>query len=283
MTTQKPIIRSMTRDEIDVALEWQAQAGWNPGLYDADAFHRVNPNGFFIALLGDDPIGMISATAYSDQFGFIGFHHSEPGKHKESIWQQLLEQALAHLGDRTIGLETRLSEQAAYTRWGFEPLYRTIRYQTTGGEPPKHTQYDLVPLDQIPASVLQAYDSALFPAPRAPFLRLWARQQEAVALAMLRSDRIVGYGVLRRCFNGYRVAPLFADSPQVAKELFRVLASEAPGAVVSLDVPEANSAAPEVARMLKMQPISESVRMYRGTPPDLPIAAIYGVTSLELG
>lgn len=32
-------IRTMTRQEIDLAVEWAAREGWNPGPSDANAFH----------------------------------------------------------------------------------------------------------------------------------------------------------------------------------------------------------------------------------------------------
>ena len=33
-------IRQMTRAELELALEWAAEEGWNPGLHDAAAFMR---------------------------------------------------------------------------------------------------------------------------------------------------------------------------------------------------------------------------------------------------
>jgi hypothetical protein len=41
----------MHRDELDLAVEWAALEGWNPGLHDADAFYAADPDGFFVGLL----------------------------------------------------------------------------------------------------------------------------------------------------------------------------------------------------------------------------------------
>ena len=41
------IVRVMTRGEIDLALEWAAGEGWNPGLHDAASF----PGNFGILLV----------------------------------------------------------------------------------------------------------------------------------------------------------------------------------------------------------------------------------------
>ena len=52
---------------------------------------------------------------------------------------------------------------------------------------------------------------------------------------------------------------------------------------VSIDVPLANPDAVAAAEELGMTPSFETARMYRGPDPGLPVANIYGVTSLELG
>ena len=53
-------IRCMTRPEIDLCVSWAAAEGWNPGLYDADAFYAAESEGFLVGLLNDEPIACIS-------------------------------------------------------------------------------------------------------------------------------------------------------------------------------------------------------------------------------
>ena len=65
-------IRSMTRQELDLGLDWAAQEGWNPGLHDADTFHATDPQGFLLGTLDGEPVGMVSAVRYSRGFGFLG-------------------------------------------------------------------------------------------------------------------------------------------------------------------------------------------------------------------
>ena len=40
-------IRNLTRSELDMAVQWAADEGWNPGLQDAGAFWAQDPQGFF--------------------------------------------------------------------------------------------------------------------------------------------------------------------------------------------------------------------------------------------
>jgi hypothetical protein len=37
----------MSRREVDIAIEWAAKEGWNPGIHDADCYFSADPNGFF--------------------------------------------------------------------------------------------------------------------------------------------------------------------------------------------------------------------------------------------
>jgi hypothetical protein len=43
--------RTMTRDDVALAVDWAAQEGWNPGLHDAASFHAADPKGFFVGEL----------------------------------------------------------------------------------------------------------------------------------------------------------------------------------------------------------------------------------------
>jgi hypothetical protein len=70
--------RRMHRDQLDTAVEWAAAEGWNPGLYDADAFFATDPTGFFVGLLDSQPAASISVVKYSEAFAFVGFYIVRP-------------------------------------------------------------------------------------------------------------------------------------------------------------------------------------------------------------
>ena len=44
-------IRTMTQDEVELAIDWAAREGWNPGLHDAACYYAADPNGFLVGLL----------------------------------------------------------------------------------------------------------------------------------------------------------------------------------------------------------------------------------------
>jgi len=95
---------------------------------------------------------------------------------------------------------------------------------------------------------------------------------------------IAGYGYARPCRVGYKVGPLFADSPQVAERLFAGIRAALPSTeLLYLDVPEPNADAVALAARHGMREVFGTARMYSRHAPALPLGQIYGITTFELG
>lgn len=276
-------IRAMTRQEIDVAIDWAAAEGWNPGLHDAGCFYAADPTGFLIGLLGNEPIATLSVVKYGDSFGFLGFYIVKPEYRGKGYGIQIWNSGLTYLGGRTIGLDGVVAQQENYKKSGFTLAYKNIRYQgTCGGHTP--TDSGIVRLSAIPFDEISAYDKPFFPDNRIQFLRCWIDQPQSTALGILRTGKLAGYGVMRACRSGHKVGPLFADNPEFADQLFLALKARAPeGAPIFLDAPEVNPAAVDLAKRHKMIVAFETARMYKGKSPDLPMGRLFGVTTFELG
>lgn len=283
MQTPDYLIRTMTRQELDIAIDWAAIEGWNPGLYDADCFYAADPGGFLIGLVGDEPVSVISVVKYGEAFGFLGFYIVKPEYRGKGYGMQIWNAGLEYLAGRTIGLDGVVAQQNNYMKSGFVWAHANVRYQGIGGG---YCQADseVVPLASLPFDEVCAYDRALFPEPRREFLQRWIKQPESTALGILRDRQLAGYGVLRKCRSGYKISPLFADTPELAEQLFLALKAKASvGAPVFLDTPQVNSAAIEMAQRHNMIVSFETARMYRGQPPTLPLDRLFGVTTFELG
>lgn len=277
------IIRTMTRQEVNIAIYWAAEEGWNPGLYDADCFYAADPNAFLVGLLGDEPIATISAVKYGKSFGFLGFYMVKPEYRGKGYGIQIWNAGLALLSGRTIGLDGVVAQQGNYKKSGFTLAYSNVRYQGVGGG---HYPVDsgIVPLSTLAFDDIYAYDQAFFPDNRREFLRCWIAQPQSTALGILRNNKLAGYGVLRICRTGYKVGPLFADTPECAEQLFLTLNAHASeGAPVFLDIPAVNAAAVDLVSRHNMMISFETARMYTGQSPGLPINRLFGVTTFELG
>ena len=139
-------------------------------------------------------------------------------------------------------------------------------------------------LDTLSQGTLEAYDRPFFPDDRARFISTWVRQPDCHSLGILKDGLLAGYGVIRPCRSGFKIGPLFADSPQLAESLFLALKSRvAPSDTVYLDTPGVNPAAVALAQRHHMTVSFETARMYTRDAPELPLDRIFGVTSFEVG
>jgi len=276
-------ISVMSQAEVQTAIDWAGTEGWNPGLDDAACFYAADNQGFLVGKINDQPIASISAVKYGNSFGFIGLYIvAEPFRHQGNglrIWDKALE----HLRGRNIGLDGVVAQQDNYRKSGFRLAHRNIRFAGISRHP-KPVAVNIVELTSLGMEVLLAYDAGFFPAKRADFLKAWVHQPHGHALGIVENGKLVGYGVIRACRQGYKIGPLNAENQDLATELFNALTSRIPlGADVYLDVPEPNAQALDLVSTVAMQPAFETARMYTGDFPELALNKIFGITSFELG
>jgi ribosomal protein S18 acetylase RimI-like enzyme len=277
----------MTEADLQLALDWAAAEGWNPGWRDGAAFYAADPEGFWMGEVEGEAIACISTVCYSPAFAFIGFYIVKPEWRDRGYGYSLWQQAMARLAprlapqQRCIGLDGVLEQEATYRKAGFVTAYRHIRHVWESSE-----ELPLSPevrsLSDIPFDALVAFDTAHFPAPRPAFLRQWIANATA-GYAIEEGDALAGYGTIRRCRAGFKIGPLFAHSFETADAIWRSLARHANGQPIFLDNPDINPEAIALAQRYSMQPVFTCARMYSGSPPSTNLPQIFGVTSLELG
>ncbi|MBD2568618.1 GNAT family N-acetyltransferase [Anabaena lutea] len=281
MNTDTLKIRPMSRLEVDLAITWAKIEGWNPGIYDAESFYQTDPQGFLLGELNGEPIGCISAVAYDQNFGFLGFYIVKPEYRGQGFGIKLWQAAMDYLGNnRNIGLDGVIAQQENYKKSGFHIAYKHLRYQGMGSGV---VSSDIVPLKTVPFQELVAYDRQFFPSLRSQFLENWLSLPDSAAWGVLKDGHLAGYGVIRPSELGYRIGPLFANNEEIAEEIFQALLTKSIDSSVFIDIPDINSQAIALVQRHEMQPVFEAARMYTKETPDLPINRIFGVTSLELG
>lgn len=275
-------IAPMTLADLGLVLDWAAAEGWNPGLDDAEAFRAADPAGFLIGRVDDLPVAAIATVRHSDAFGFLGLYLTRDGWRGRGLGARLWQAGLAHLGERTVGLDGVLARQKNYARAGFRASHRTIRHQGAVTAAPAP---DVVPVrpDHLPA--LLALDRESSGVDRAAYLTAWFTDTpRRRTLVLDRGGRIEGYGTIRACRSGAKVGPLHAADPHDAARLLAALALLAPPAGgLFLDIPEPNYAALALARDLGFSQVFETARMFRGPPPPIDNAAVFAEVTLELG
>ncbi len=281
----------MSRSEVDELVDWAAQEGWNPGLHDADLFWATDPDAFVAAEVDQTLIGGGAITSYDGAFGFMGFFIVRPEFRGlglgNALWHARRERLLARLHPgASIGMDGVFAMQAYYAKGGFVFSHRDIRFRADIPDRPAMPpveQEAITPLADVAFDQVVDYDRTCFPAPRPNFLKAWLAQPDALALGCQRNGQLSGYGVIRRCREGCKIGPLFADDAQAAEALFARLQGFAAGGPLFLDAPENNPAAIELARRHQMVEVFGCARMYLGPAPDLAHQRIFGVTTFELG
>ena len=277
MNSPKLVVRRMAESELNLALEWAAAEGWNPGLHDGECFYDADPEGFFLGeFAGGEPIGCVSAVAYDKHYGFLGFYIVKPQYRGRGFGLQLWDAAMAYLGGRNVGLDGVVAQQGNYRKSGFKLACRNIRHQGEGGgaEPSGLLDLSSVTFDEI-----ARYDGTVFPSARPGFLRRWIRQPQGAAFGVQGKQRLEGYGVLRACRRGFKIGPLFADDPHIAGTLFQGLASRVPGQPIFLDNPEA---IPPPSNWRNGMAWSRCSRLHACIQRDPPLNGLIAVSVLRL-
>lgn len=275
-------IECMTREEVDLAIEWAANEGWNPGLHDADYFYQTDPSGFFAGKLDGKIIAVGSAVRYDEFFAFCGLYIVDEQYRGQHYGLKLTQKRLAYIGSRNAGIDGVMTMLDKYVQLGYTFAHSNARYSGKAIKASSNSPA-ILPLTKKHFASLVDYDSQHFPAPRAHFLKYWINQPEGASLGYFQDKQLCGYGVLRACRVGFKIGPLFANNEKIADELFLALVNHAPKGPIFLDIPENNSRALALVKRYQLVKVFETARMYLKGQPALPIEQIYGITTFELG
>lgn len=280
--------RQATRAELDIAVEWAAREGWNPGRLDAEAFWATDADGFVCAEHDGDVIATGSVVSYAGRFGFMGFFIVRPDLRGQGIgrdfWHWRRDLLLSRLErGAAIGMDGVLAMQQFYTSGGFEFSHRNIRMSGVLRAAEADFDWHLVDLAELPFDDVVEFDRRFFRFERSHFLRSWINPIGGRGLAAIDGGEIVGLGVIRSCRTGYKIGPLFATHQAVASALVDALAVVSGDNEVSIDVPEINADALALAHRHRLTERFGCARMYYGVAPPIPWDDVFGVTTFELG
>jgi len=270
-------IRPMTLTDLRLALEWAAGEGWNPGLEDAEAFYAADPEGFLMGWHGKTPVAAISAIRHSADFGFLGLYICHPDFRGDGYGWQIWQAAMQLFGNRTVGLDGVIEQQANYAKSGFQLSHSTQRY-----------------LGKIEADSMQGFksenperlvaqDSKISGLNRPRYMQSWFANTKT--RRTLATEACTALGTIRQCRDGFKIGPLYAPDLIVAETLVKALIAEigADGVEVSIDAPSHNVAANALCQKLDMNPVFSTARMYKGIAVPPPHPEEFGITTMELG
>ena len=274
-------VRTMSPEDVALAVDWAAAEGWNPGLTDASCFAAAAQGGFLLGDLAGAPAAILSVVNYDEHFSFLGFYIVRPDLRGRGFGLRIWQAGMARAGSRAIGIDGVVARQDNYRKSGFVFAYNNIRY---GGwvAPVVEAKPTTVPLTEVSFDLIARDDATVFPAGRPTFLSTWIAGPGHVGRALIRDRRLVAWGVIRPCREGRKIGPLNADDRDAAEAVFAALVGPA-GGQVFLDVPQPNDAAVALATAREFAPVFETARMYSGPIRPVSLERVYGVTTFELG
>jgi len=276
------ILRNMKQSELNIAIQWAASEGWNPGIDDATLFYQADPNGFFVAELDGEIVAVGSAVAYDKDYAFCGLYIVAPAFRGRGYGLALTKYRLAYCANRNVGIDGVLENEKIYQRIGYKSYYRNRRYQFNALQSP----FDNSAVKKVNATDLDAifeYDRLCFPAKRDKFLTAWINQPSGQSLVYRKNGKVCGYVVRRKLEQGYKIGPLFSDNEQVAQQLLNAIQFDISGESVFLDVPEINKNALQLAESLNARIVFTTARMYQRGLPKINHQKVFGITTFELG
>lgn len=267
-------------------LTWAAEEGWNPGPNDADVFWTTDPEGFMGIYKDDELIGGGSIVSYNGEFGFMGLFIVKPEYRSKGIgsklWFKRRDTLLSRLKEgAAIGMDGVVDMQPFYTKGGFKIAFRDERYSRAG------EAFDMddhiSPIADVNMKAILSYDKECFGFDRSQFMKPWLQLEGTQTFKYMYGEKLQGFAVVRKLIKGYKVCPLFADNATIAEALYKACLNAAKGANLLMDIPVTNTEAVELVKRYDAAYVSECARMYYGTPPDVPVHKIFGITTFELG
>ncbi len=271
---------------LQTLVDFAIEEGWNPGPYDAEVYFQTDPHGFYGYFLEDELIGGGSIVSYGGKFGFMGFFIVKPEYRSQGIgrklWYQRRDTLLARLQEGApIGMDGVVPMQEFYKNGGFELAYKDLRFEREGGSFDIHPNISSIEADDL-SSILNL-DERCFGYSRPQFLHPWLNLPESSSFKFVEDGRLMGFAMTRKIHVGYKVCPLFAENEVVAESLYQACLNAAGAEPLYIDIPEINQKALSMVNKYKAKYVFECGRMYYGTPPEIALDKVYGVTTFELG
>lgn len=275
-------IDEMCYEDLELAVDWAADEGWNPGLYDARCFYAADEKGFLKGVLNGEMIASISVVKYDSNFAFLGFYIVKPEYRGQGYGYLLWREAMKGMEGYNVALDGVVDQQANYKKSGFKLAHRNIRFKGIKGK--VFPSQETMDLSQVPLQQLLDYDRNFFPADRKSFLKRWISQSQTKALGIVEEGKLKGYGVIRKCRNGFKIGPVFAEDDKKVMNLVQdLICGLKEGEEYFLDIPEVNKKAHALTQALSMESVFETARMYTKEQPNFDLSKIFGITSFELG
>lgn len=280
----------MQATDFKVINQWCIDEGWNIGLYDSDAYYKIDPLGHFIAK-DSERVASLSLIKHSPTFFTLGpfiVHKSCRGQGiGEALWNVAMTRMNQEHPEALIVLYSVSGQVERYKKAGFVPVCTIQRWyiHSNPSTPLTHSRCTVLTKKLIPA--LNQYNQRHYFINQALFFEL-LQKPETNGLVFMDDNVIKGFGLIRRCVRGFRIGSLVADTPEIAQSLIAELLVFAQRETIFIDVPDSNPHGISCMNAFHAvrTPQEDTITMIKGTGYSNYLnqrKRQYGLFSLEIG
>jgi GNAT superfamily N-acetyltransferase len=281
------IVRTMTVEDLPLAMRLKSQPGWNQTEADWRRFMAITPDACFVAEQDGVPVATTVACVFGD-VAWLAMVLVDEVVRGRGIGTAIVRHAieyLDHLPVRTIRLDATPLGKPVYEKLGFIEDYPIARYGGVVMNSPRESPDSAVSVRVASAddyAELCRFDQQAAGTDRRDFLlRLFAEWPDDVLVAENRGA-ITGYAAARHGSNAVQIGPCLAIG-DVAAALLAAAARRHEGARVVIDVPVLNGAATRIAESFGLAHERSLLRMRRGPAVAENASQIWSSSGPELG
>ncbi|KAL8592147.1 hypothetical protein ACOMHN_033518 [Nucella lapillus] len=229
------ILRPMLREDLPGVASLMQEEGWNIDFENMAIVYDMQPEAYFVAHnLRGRIVGHISGNRLNDSVSVLSYLIVSSEHKKQGLGSRLMK-----LGREAVGTPTALfysMEDAINFHKGRS--YETRRFMTLVRDfclDPEDfatlqdsTEIEVVQAQQVDFDKINKYDSAVHGIARPEYLSRWLLNNDKVAYAAVDSSSgdVRGYISLSYYQGRWDVAPLYADSDDIALQLLKKASQE---------------------------------------------------------
>jgi ribosomal protein S18 acetylase RimI-like enzyme len=231
------VMATATRDELTEIVQMTIEeAHWRASYKIVDAWWALDPAGFFIGRVDGMLVSQICAIRYDDSYGFMGLYLVRESHRGKRFGISLARHAIRHLAGCNIGVSAELDRIADYARSGFVLTSDDLIFLGVAARCPTVSSL-IVHYDDSMLDAVAEYDRRCFPAARRGYLARLFQMEDCVVYVYREAGELRGYVTVYPVHDAWTVAPCFADTAEIARQLIRAAVNSVPkGGLIEMNV-----------------------------------------------
>lgn len=261
----EPVLRRMTPDDIPAAVEVLHSIGWEGDERRWEHMLYWAPDGCFVL---DEPergvIGTVSTTPYGKALAWVGMMAVAADRQRRGFGRQLMRAALDSLIARRVErimLDATDVGRPLYESLGFRPLYKVYRWE---GKASTYLGARARRMEPDDVTAMLDLDARYFGIPREHILLRLLEEDPELAWVDEERGGLQGYLLARSGLRGASLGPWMAGSAASAERLLRKGLERLQGQMVSVNIPDINGRAMQIAGDHNLRRASGCTRMIYG-------------------